>query len=84
MSYFATITKAGTPLTVSVKFREECGNPKKCPCTVEFDKKNANLTSKERSYTKEDGEEVAVIENILWISEYTETEYIDTSLDDVE
>lgn len=84
MSYFATIKKGEQPLTVNVKFREECGNPKKCPCVVEFDKKNANLSTKERSYKNDADEDVTVIENTLWISSYTESEYIDTSLDDVE
>lgn len=84
MSYFATIIKAGQPLTVNVKFREECGNPKKCPCVVEFDKSYANLSSKETTYKNADGVDVVAINNTLWISSYTESEYIDTSLDDVE
>lgn len=84
MSYFATIKKGGQPLTVNVKFREECGNPKKCPCVIEFDKSDANLSSKERTYKNDAGEECVVIDNTLWVTKYTETEYVDTSLDDVE
>lgn len=86
--YFGTITKAGNPITVDVKFRETCKLPSTIPCVIEFDKANASLSEKTERYTatNEDGttEEKEVLRRTLWIADYEESEYIDTSLDDCE
>lgn len=76
-SYFGTLVKKdGTEVNVGIKFRQDCGNPKKVPCVIEFEKKNGNLVQE----VTEDG----AIYNTLWITEYNEHEYIDTSLDEFE
>lgn len=74
--------KDGTEVTAQVKFREECGNPKKLPCTIEFDKKDANYNEIEDSYVAEDGTEVPILRRVLWVSNYIENEYVDISMDD--
>ena len=76
--------KDGTEVTVNVKFREECGKPYQLPCTIEFDKKDANYNEIEDSYVSEAGEEVPILRRILWVSKYTESEYVNTSMDDFE
>ncbi len=84
-SYLSTLTKkSGEKITVTVKFRDECGMPKpeKCPTNIIVDKKNANLSSKE--FVREDTGEVAT-SYTLWISAWDEgTPYVDNSLDDFE
>lgn len=88
-NYFGKITKAGELITVTVKFKENCKLPSTVPCVIEFDKKNASLSEKMEKYkehndlTMEDTEK-EVLRRTLWIGDYTESEYIDTSLDDVE
>lgn len=74
--------KDGTEVTAQVKFREECGNPKKLPCTIEFDKKDANYNEIKDNYVGEDGIEVPILRRVLWVSNYIEKEYVDTSMDD--
>ena len=74
--------KDGTEVTAQVKFREECGNPKKLPCTIEFDKRDANYDEYEDSYFSENGTEVPILRRVLWVSKYIESEYIDTSMND--
>ena len=76
--------KDGTEVYTQVKFREECGNPKKVPCTIEFDKKNANYSEHNEIYADAEGNIVNNIRRELWISNYTESDYIDTSMDDFE
>lgn len=88
-NYFGKIVKAGEPLTVTVKFKECCGLPSTVPCVISFDKKDASLSEKMEKYTELDSEtglevEKEVLRRTLWIGAYTESEYIDTSLDDVE
>ena len=71
-TYFAKMTKKdGTELTTEVKFREECGAPKKCPCNIIVDKKDANLAEKTISYEK-DGVEKEAIQRRLWVSAWKE------------
>lgn len=82
-SYLTTlIKKDGSTQTVSVRFREECGQPKgdKCPCNVIIEKADANISRKE--FVREDTGEVA--ESLtLWVKAWTPgSEYVDTSLDD--
>lgn len=84
-SYLSTLTrKDGTKQTVSVKFRDECGNPKpeNCPMNIEFDKCNANMSTKE--FLREDSGEVGV-SYTLWVSDWRQgTPFVDHSLDDFE
>lgn len=75
----------GSEVSMAVKFREDCGQPKpeECPMIIEFDKNKANRT--ERTYTREDTGEDAVAYT-LWISEWKKSNevYVDHSLDDFE
>lgn len=84
-SYLSTLTrKDGTKQTVSVKFRDEAGNPKpeKCPMNVKFDKSNANMSTKE--FVREDTGEVAT-SYTLWVSKWEPgSPFVDHSLDDFE
>lgn len=88
-AYVSRLTKKdGEEITTGVKFREECGAPKmeECPCYIEIDKANANLTTKKMEITTEDGEIKEVESKTLWVSkwEMSKEKYVDTSLDDFE
>lgn len=85
MTYIGKLTrKDGEVVTCTIKFREEVGNPKKVPCTIEFDKKAANYSEKEVEYEK-DGLMETAVRRTLWIQgDYAELEYVDTSMDDFE
>lgn len=85
LTYFAKMTKKdGTELTTEVKFREECGAPKECPCNIIVEKQDANLVEKPITYEK-DGEEKDAIQRRLWVSAWVDGEpYVDHSLDDFE
>lgn len=88
-AYVSRLTKKdGEEITTGVKFREECGSPKaeECPCYIEIDKANANLTTKKMDVTTEDGEIKEVESKTLWVSkwEMSKEKYVDTSLDDFE
>ena len=76
--------KSGELQTVTVKFREECGQPKeeKCPCIIEFDRENGNI--QERSYIDNEGNDRTAL--TLWLSawKFSEEKYIDHSLDEFE
>lgn len=82
-SYLAKLLKKdGSALTVSVKFRDETGNPKpeKCPMNILVSKGDMNLS--EQRYEREDTGESA-ISYTLWVSKWTQgAEYVDHSLDD--
>ena len=83
--YTGRITKKdGTELPVTVKFREECGSPKPeiCPCIIEFDKNDGNLST--RNYISKTGEERKAY--TLWLSDWkkSDKEYVDHSLDEFE
>lgn len=84
-SYLATLTKkTGDTVTVSVRFREDAGNPKpeNCPMNILINKNDANLSS--HKYTREDTGEDA-ISYTLWVSAWSKgAEYVDHSLDDFE
>lgn len=84
-SYLATLTrKDGVKLTVSVKFRDEAGNPKpeKCPMNIMFNKGDANMSTHE--FTREDTGEVG-LSHTLWVSRWEEgAPFVDHSLDDFE
>lgn len=85
--------KDGTEVTASVKFREECGQPKleETPCYIEFNKQDANMTFKtyEEEVTDENTGEIKtkkVESNTLWVSAWKKSneKYVDHSLDDFE
>ena len=79
-----TFTSTGETVSAKVKFRSPCVGPSKddCPCIIEFDKQDANLTT--RRYTTRDGEERTGY--VLWITKFkvSDEKYVDHSLDDVE
>lgn len=87
-NYLSTVTKAGEELTVQLKFRESCGQPKaeNCPCNIIVDKKDANFTAKVIHVKDEEtGEEKEYSKNTIWISDWKAgSEYVDHSMDDIE
>lgn len=78
--------KDGSDLTVTVKFREECGAPKldECPLYIDVQKDNANLATKNKEITTEDGEVQDVVSHTLWIKDWARNpeKYVDHSLDE--
>lgn len=90
--YLSKLTnKNGDETPITVHFKQTAGllNPDKCPAVIEFDRKNANLSKKEKHFARVDvvtGErvETITIDNQLWVSEYRvcDGEYVDNSLDD--
>ena len=84
-SYLSTMTKKdGSDLTVTVKFRDECGSPKpeNCPVNIIVDKEHANLSS--RDFVREDTGET-VKSYTLWVSAWEMgAPFVDHSLDDFE
>ena len=82
-TYFSKLTKKdGTEITTELKFRDECGAPKKFPCNIIVEKQDCNFAEKEVTYEKDDVMEVA-LQRRLWISNWTEgSEYVDHSLDE--
>lgn len=84
-SYLSTLTrKDGAQQTVSVKFRDEAGNPKpeNCPMNIKFNKDSANLSTHE--FTREDTGEIGT-SYILWVSSWEQgAPYVDHSLDEYE
>lgn len=81
--------KAGEEITAGVRFREECGQPKdnECPCYIEFDKGDANMTVKNLEITDaETGEIKDAQSRTLWITKWKKSpeKYVDHSLDDFE
>ena len=81
-AYVTKLTrKDGTTMSVSVKFREECGAPKKemCPMNIVVDRDKMNLSD----HTYMDAEGVLKTGYTLWVSEWNKgAEYVDHSLDD--
>lgn len=84
-SYLSTLTrKDGTKQTVSVKFRDDAGNPKPehCPMNITFEKSAANMATRE--FTHEATGEVG-LSYTLWVSRWENgTPFVDHSLDDFE
>lgn len=89
-AYVTKLTKKdGEEVTMSVKFREDCGSPKmeECPCYILVDKVNANMTTKKHEITDEESGEIReVVNNTLWVSAWdmSPEKYVDTSLDEFE
>lgn len=84
-TYLTTLRKKnGEELRCSVKFRQDCGNPKgeDCPMNIIVPKSGANLSVEK--YTDEDTGELLETAR-LWVSEWKKGEaYVDHSLDDFE
>ena len=84
-SYLSTLTrKDGTKQMVSVKFRDDAGNPKpeNCPMNIKFNKCDANMATKE--FTREDTGEIGT-SYTLWVSRWEQgSPFVDHSLDDFE
>lgn len=82
-SYLTTLTKKdGTTETMGVKFREEAGEPKECPCNIIVNKDDANISK--RTYIREDTGEAAEAKT-LWVTAWKKgSAYVDHSLDDYE
>ena len=81
--------KDGESIACGVRFREECGSPKEseCPCYIEFDKSDANMTEKTIEITDPETNEIRdVTSRTLWITNWTTSpeKYVDHSLDDFE
>ena len=76
--------KDGSEITAQVKFQTECGTPQECPCNIIVDKKDANFSEKEKTYTDaKTQEEKQTVERVLWVSKWTNGEpYEDHSMDD--
>lgn len=84
--YLGTITNkaTGEDVSVQVRFRESAGtpDPRKCPMNIVFDKKAANLSTRE--YVRDDTGEIKTA-HTLWVTAWQEgPAYVDTSLDDYE
>jgi len=81
-TYLSTLTnRSGETITVQVKFREGCGQPKPetCPRCITVDKKAANLSVREVL----DDNGVTHIRNVLWVAAWNDGgAYVDHSLDD--
>ena len=84
-SYLSTLTrKDGTNQTVSVKFRDDAGNPKpeNCPMNIKFDRGTANMTA--RAFTRRDTGATGS-SYPLWVSRWEQSApFVDHSLDDFE
>lgn len=84
-SYLSPLTrKDGGKQTVSVKFRDDAGNPKpeNCPMNIKFEKGWANMSTSE--FTREDTGEIGT-SFTLWVSRWEHgAPFVDHSLDDYE
>lgn len=84
-SYLSTLTrKDGTKQTVSVKFRDDAGNPKpeNCPMNIKFDRGSANIATRE--FVRDDTGDVGT-SFTLWVSAWEPgAPFVDHSLDDYE
>jgi hypothetical protein len=84
--YLSTMTRksTGEAQTISVKFRDECGQPNAadCPCNIIVDKKDCNMST--RTFVREDTGEAAT-SYTLWVNKWAKgPAYVDHSLDDFE
>lgn len=79
--------KDGSTVTASVKFREDCGQPKleECPMNIIIEDKKRDANMSTRTYTREDTGEDAT-SYTLWINAWKRSAnvYEDHSLDDFE
>lgn len=85
-SYTTRLTKKdGEVITAGVKFHKEITPPdgKACPCTISVKRNDMNLAQDMLEYRDEEGNitEVKTVYT-LWVKAYTQSEYVDHSLDD--
>lgn len=85
-SYTTRLTKKdGEVITAGVKFHKEITPPdgKACPCTISVKRSDMNLAQDMLEYRDEEGNitEVKTVYT-LWVKAYTQSEYVDHSLDD--
>lgn len=72
----------------TVKFKDEIGNTPPqaihCPMNIIVEKKDCNITKKERKYTdSKTGEEKSITDRTIWVNSWTEgTPFVDHSTDD--
>ena len=83
-NYLATLVRksTGETIPVQVKFREACGSPDphKCPCYIEVNSKDANLSS--HTIETDSGSKTV---NILWVTKWAFAgEYVDNSMEDID
>ena len=90
-NFLSTLTKKdGTQLLVTVRFRDDCGQPKAeaCPMNILVDKKDCNLATRKfnREVTDEATGELVREQGesyTLWVSKWTPgAAYVDHSMDD--
>lgn len=87
-TYITKLTKIdGSEVTVALKFREECGQPKAsdCPCYIDVNKKDANFNTKQVDIKDESGNVIGeATQNVLWIQKWAMNpeKYVDHSMDD--
>lgn len=84
--YVSRMTKKdGSEVSVSVKFKDECGSPKPedCPLNIVFEQRDGNLSAREYTVHDEDGVVETKRAFTLWLSNWREGEpYEDHSLDE--
>ena len=83
-TYLTRLKKKGADdeTVMPVKFREDCGAPKKCPCIIEVPNDGASANIAYEKYTdKETGE--IMKRPVIWVSEWKPGEaYVDHSFDE--
>ena len=68
----------------NVKFRESCGTPKNCPCTIEAAKEDCNISEdRYEVINDETGETMVNTTKVLWVTNWSnEQKYVDHSTDE--
>lgn len=75
-----TNKRTGEVVTMSVKFRRDCGEPDSCPCNIVIQKENVNISYRDGVDSKT-GEPVQF--PTLWVSDWAEgSAYVDKSTED--
>lgn len=82
-TYLTTLVNksTGEVLPVQVKFRQACGapDPATCPCFINIDKQDANLSWED--YMNDEGETLKAAK--MWVTKWTPAgAYVDHSLDE--
>lgn len=86
--YISRLTKkSGEEVTVTVKFREECGSPsaEDCPLNILVENGDCNLSTRWYDSTDSNGEVVRRESHTLWVSDWmrdTANPYEDHSMDE--
>lgn len=87
--FYRYLTTLPNEEMVAVRFREEAGNPKDCPCNIIIKKGDCNLAPRKYKVevvNKETGEVTEEIREskVLWVSNWEKSTnvYEDTSMDE--